>query len=114
MLTENNSVVRDQRSGETSPIMPEGLPVNVAGKTGVLWRTFSEKSGKFSKKQRQKIILNAIETLPPKQKEVIVLFDMYGLSYEQIAQKINCPQGTVKSRIYNARKQLAEDLKDLL
>ena len=68
----------------------------------------------FLKKQRQKIIINAIEKLSPKMREVIVLYDMNGLSYEQIAQKLNCPQGTVKSRIFNARKELAVSLKDLI
>ena len=68
----------------------------------------------FLKKQRQKIIINAIEKLPPKMREVIILYDMNGLSYEQISQKLNCPQGTVKSRIFNARKELAISLKDLI
>ena len=68
----------------------------------------------FLKKQRQKLIINSIEKLSPKMKEVIILYDMYGLSYEKIAQKLNCPEGTVKSRIYNARKELAISLKDLI
>ena len=68
----------------------------------------------FLKKQRQKIIIDAIDKLSPKLKEVVVLCDMHGLSYEQIATKLNCPEGTVKSRIFNARKQLAVSLKDLI
>ena len=68
----------------------------------------------FNEKLRQKKIIEAIEKLPSKQREVIVLYDMHDMSYEQIAKKINCPVGTVRSRLYNARKELAEKLKELL
>ena len=63
---------------------------------------------------RQKIIVNAIKSLKPKFKEVIMMCEINGYSYEECAQRLNCPVGTVKSRIYNAKKELAEVLKDLL
>lgn len=63
---------------------------------------------------RQKMILNAISNLPPKSKEVILLYDIEGIDQNKIAQKLNCPVGTVKSRLFNARKQLQEDLKILI
>lgn len=63
---------------------------------------------------RQKIIVNAIKSLKPKFKEVIMMCEINGYSYEECAKKLNCPVGTVKSRIYNAKKELAEVLKDLL
>lgn len=63
---------------------------------------------------RQKVIVNAINSLKPKFKEVIMMCEINGYSYEECAMKLNCPVGTVKSRIYNAKKELAEVLKDLL
>ena len=63
---------------------------------------------------RQKIITTAIESLKPKFKEVIMLCEIYGYSYEETAFKLKCPLGTVKSRLYNAKKELTETLKDLL
>lgn len=69
---------------------------------------------KFISKQRQKIISKAVENLKPKLKEVIILTEFEDYSYEECARKLNCPIGTVKSRIYNAKQQLAKDLKDLL
>ena len=63
---------------------------------------------------RQKVIVNAINSLKPKFTEVIMLCEINGYSYEECAKKLNCPVGTVKSRIYNAKKELAEVLKDLL
>ena len=66
------------------------------------------------KRERQKAITNAINKLKPKFKEVIMLYEIENKSYEEISEKLKCPIGTVKSRIYNAKKDLAEMLKDLL
>lgn len=64
--------------------------------------------------ERQKQIINAIESLKPKFKQVIMLCEIEGYSYEQCAKRLNCPVGTIKSRIFNAKKELALKLKDLL
>ena len=64
-------------------------------------------------KIRQKRIIQAIEGLKPKFKEVIMLSDIEGYTYEEIAKMLNVPIGTIKSRIYNAKKELALRL-DLL
>ena len=66
------------------------------------------------KKERQERIIKAIEELKPKLKEVIMLSEIEGYSYEECSLKLKCPIGTIKSRIYNAKKELAEKLKDLL
>ena len=66
------------------------------------------------KQERQQQILKAINELKPKFKEVILLCEIEGFSYEECAQKLKCPLGTVKSRLYNAKKELAEKLKDLM
>jgi RNA polymerase sigma-70 factor (ECF subfamily) len=64
--------------------------------------------------ERQSRIIDAIEELKPKLKEAIMLCEIQGYTYEEAAKKMNCPLGTVKSRIYNAKKELAEKLQDLL
>lgn len=63
---------------------------------------------------RQKRITAAIEQLRPKFKEIILLCEIRGFTYEECAQKLKCPVGTVKSRLYNAKKELAVLLEDLL
>ena len=63
---------------------------------------------------RQKRIIKAIDSLKPKLREAIMLCEIYGYTYEEASQKLNCPLGTIKSRIYNAKKELAEVLEDLL
>ena len=64
--------------------------------------------------ERQKQIIKAIDSLKPKLKEVIVMTEIDGYSYEQCAQKLKCPLGTIKSRIFNAKKELSIQLQDLL
>ena len=68
----------------------------------------------LSSKERQKIILKEINKLPKKIKETIVLYEFEDYSYEKIATKLKIPQGTVKSRINNARKILKEKLSFLI
>jgi RNA polymerase sigma-70 factor, ECF subfamily len=47
-----------------------------------------------------------LETLSPEHREVIVLRELQGLSYEEIATELSLPRGTVESRLHRAREQL--------
>lgn len=76
--------------------------------------TKSHVENKIINMQTRKQIINAVENLSKNHKEVIILYEFYNLSYEDIAKKLNCPLGTIKSRIYTAKKILAQNLKDLL
>lgn len=69
---------------------------------------------KFASKQRQKIIIDAINNLKPKYKEVIIMYEMKELAYDEISDILKVPIGTVKSRLFNARKELSISLKDLI
>jgi RNA polymerase sigma-70 factor (ECF subfamily) len=62
----------------------------------------------------EKIIQKAITSLPQKFRQVIVLRDIQGFSYEEISSIIKVPLGTVKSRVNRARLKLQEDLSFLL
>ena len=64
-------------------------------------------------KTRQKIILKAVNSLPLKMREVIILCEYEDLTIKQVAQKLNTSEGTIKSRLFNARKILATVLKPL-
>lgn len=65
-------------------------------------------------RERQVRITRAIKSLNKKHREVIVMSEIENLTYEDIARKLGCPVGTVKSRIYNAKKELFNILKDLI
>ena len=56
----------------------------------------------------------SLEKLPEELRTAISLREMDGLSYEEIATAMNCPIGTVRSRIFRAREAIAEDLRPLL
>lgn len=56
----------------------------------------------------------AMEALPEELRSAIVLREIEGLSYEEIARIMNCPIGTVRSRIFRAREAVAERLRPLL
>ena len=64
--------------------------------------------------ERQKRIIDAVEKLKPKFREVIMMCEIYGYTYEEASTKLNCPVGTIKSRIFNAKKELATVLCDLM
>jgi len=55
-----------------------------------------------------------IAALPNELREAISLREMDGLSYEEISDLMNCPIGTVRSRIFRAREVIAEKLKPLI
>ena len=56
----------------------------------------------------------AIESLPEELRSAIQLRELEGMSYEEIAKLMDCPIGTVRSRIFRAREAIAERLKPLL
>lgn len=57
---------------------------------------------------------SAINTLPEDLRTAIVLREIEGMSYEDIAQTMGCPIGTVRSRIYRAREAIAAQLRPVL
>ena len=59
-------------------------------------------------------IEGALAKLPPKLRSAVILHDIEGLAYEEIAQTEKVPLGTVKSRIFNARVALREHLRPYL
>ena len=62
----------------------------------------------------QRTVEAAIADLPEDLRTAIVLRELEGMSYEQIAETMGCPVGTVRSRIFRAREAIDEKLKPLL
>ncbi|HEY3644171.1 MAG TPA: RNA polymerase sigma factor RpoE [Gammaproteobacteria bacterium] len=62
----------------------------------------------------QRTVEAAIAALPEDLRTAIVLRELEGMSYEQIAETMGCPVGTVRSRIFRAREAIDEKLKPLL
>ncbi|MBA2674240.1 RNA polymerase sigma factor RpoE [Ramlibacter sp.] len=57
---------------------------------------------------------SAMEALPEELRQAVMLREIEGLSYEEIAQMMNCPIGTVRSRIFRAREAISAKVKPLL
>lgn len=60
------------------------------------------------------VVERAMEQLPEDLRTAIVLRELEGLSYEEIAEAMDCPVGTVRSRIFRAREAIDRKLKPLL
>ncbi|ABV86358.1 MULTISPECIES: RNA polymerase sigma factor RpoE [Shewanella] len=62
----------------------------------------------------QKVVFDTLDTLPEELKMAISLRELDGMSYEEIANVMDCPVGTVRSRIFRAREAIDKKLKPLL
>lgn len=87
----------------TGPDDRDGVPEPAAEPGG------RDDAGRAERADRLK---RAMDTLPPKQRAVLALREIEGLSYEEIAQATSLPTGTVMSRLYHARRLLAQKLKE--
>ena len=66
------------------------------------------------KDEIESVVYKAIEQLPEDLRTAITLREMEGLSYEEIAQAMDCPVGTVRSRIFRAREAIDKKLAPLI
>ncbi|MBZ0252350.1 MAG: sigma-70 family RNA polymerase sigma factor [Candidatus Methylomirabilis sp.] len=64
--------------------------------------------------ERREAILKAVDELPPAQRAAIILREVDGLAYEEIAQVLKISKGTVMSRLHYARKKLQARLEPYL
>lgn len=62
----------------------------------------------------EKVVLAAVEQLPEDLRTAIMLRELEGLSYEEIAHAMSCPVGTVRSRIFRAREAIDKMLKPVV
>lgn len=68
----------------------------------------------LASKEIAQIINTALEALPEDLRQAITLREIEGLSYEEISEAMNCPIGTVRSRIFRAREAISLKVKPLL
>jgi len=68
----------------------------------------------LAKDEVERAVFEAIDELPHDLRTAITLREMEGMSYEEIAQAMDCPVGTVRSRIFRAREAIDKKLKPLL
>ncbi len=88
------------------------LAVNFEGESGL--KHSESPDSLIHRDQVEQVIYAAIEALPDELRTAITLREMEGLSYEEIAQVMECPVGTVRSRIFRAREAIDKKLRPLL
>jgi RNA polymerase sigma-70 factor (ECF subfamily) len=77
-------------------------------------RDVSTPESELEGKEIAATVNHAMEALPADLRTAITLREIEGLSYEEIASVMNCPVGTVRSRIFRARDAIAAELRPLL
>lgn len=78
---------------------------------GELLRDINTPDSMLHTKQVAETVNRAMEALPEELRTAITLREIEGLSYEEIAEAMECPIGTVRSRIFRAREAIAEKLR---
>lgn len=101
LVTESARMGRDEDGEETSRVENELTD----GETP---------EALLASKQIAAAVNSAIEDLSEDLRQAITLREIEGLSYEEIAEAMNCPIGTVRSRIFRAREAIAERLRPML
>jgi RNA polymerase sigma-70 factor, ECF subfamily len=81
---------------------------------GVRLRDTDTPERELMRQQLEQTVMRAVEALPEELRLAITLREVDGLSYEEIAQRMDCPIGTVRSRIFRAREAIEQEMKPLL
>jgi RNA polymerase sigma-70 factor (ECF subfamily) len=109
--TAKNHLVASGRRPPTGDIDAQEAE-QYEGATGL--REYATPERLLMKDEIQETIARAIDELPDDLRTAISLRELEGLSYEEIAQTMECPIGTVRSRIFRARDAIDTKLKPLL
>lgn len=103
-----NTFINDYRRRRRAPVT---VDIDVAERHALIHQQAGQDpEGEFFHELVDDRILAAVDALPEEFREVVVLSDVEGLGYAQIAETVGVPVGTVKSRLFRARKQLQQTL----
>jgi RNA polymerase sigma-70 factor (ECF subfamily) len=77
-------------------------------------KEFETPESKLASDELQQVIHQAIENLPEDTATAIKLRELEGMSYEEIAEVMECPIGTVRSRIFRAREAIEQQIQETM
>jgi len=97
---------------------PPGADIDVADAeqfdSAIRLRDNDTPERELMRQQVEQTVLRAVEALPEDLRLAITLREVEGMSYEDIAERMDCPIGTVRSRIFRAREAIDEALRPLM
>ncbi|TAK52956.1 MAG: RNA polymerase sigma factor RpoE [Gammaproteobacteria bacterium] len=108
--TAKNALVANGRRPMTLDLdQPEGVPAQALARMA----DTSTPEALALTEEIRRTVNAAIEALPGELRTAIVLRELEGLSYEEIAEAMDCPVGTVRSRIFRAREAIDQGLREV-
>lgn len=108
---KNHLLSNKRRAPTTTPFDAEDAE---SFEEASLLREVSTPENELMSKQVVDVVQTSLQQLPEDLRSALTLREIEGLSYEEIASVMNCPVGTVRSRIFRAREAVAENLRPLL
>ena len=109
-----NRVARNHLVDHYRRSRKDRLTSSLDDETGVMEETASPAAGpgiEVESRERRELLQRGLDKLSPDLREAVILRDLNDLDYDEIAQVLAVPQGTVKSRINRGRLELARVLK---
>jgi RNA polymerase sigma-70 factor (ECF subfamily) len=103
---------RSQRHVEWDETAPGEIDPATADAANELYQQQTGPAGSFERAELRGIMAGAIEQLPDDARQTLLLREVEGLSYAEIAECLGIPKGTVMSRLHHARRRVRELLVD--
>jgi RNA polymerase sigma-70 factor (ECF subfamily) len=108
------NVCRDHQRHERRAPQAAPVPIDVAEPLAELPDASLDPLERLEQQERHRLVREALESLSPPHRTVIYMRDHEDMSYEQIADALAVPVGTVRSRLHNARAALAHALEQTM
>lgn len=109
--TAKNYLVSQGRRPPSDDVpVDDAMHLEAAGKL----KEGSTPERELMRQEIERTVFEAVEQLPEELRTAITLREVDGLSYEEIAETMSCPIGTVRSRIFRAREAIDEKLRPLI
>ena len=108
-----NHYINQRRARRPEVPFIEGIEPHTADDQGLLVRTHLDPERNLVTRMAASQLREALERLPEDFRMVVVLADLEGFSYREIADQVGCPIGTVMSRLHRGRRLMRQHLLDL-
>lgn len=115
-ITINLCIDHLRREGKAQTVDYDDAITHSGGEAELLrpWSMDTNPSSALDRKELREVIFQALTTLSPNHRAVILMREVEGLSYAEMAQAMKCSKGTIMSRLFHARKRMQVALEALI